>query len=301
MLAERLELNSPHGQRIIGILLFQDLAVIPLLILLPALAAGIEDLAASVAYALLKAAVVLALLLVLGQRLMRGWFHLVARQKSPELFVLNVLLITLGLAYITWIAGLSLALGAFVAGALISETEYRHQVEVDIQPFRDILLGLFFVTIGMMLDLQVVLEQRLWVASLVVLLLAVKAVLIFGLARLFGASTAVALRSGLALAAAGEFGFVLLARADGLGVVSPARQSRSSACAVDHTMPIVRITCAAPRPNTMRRIATSFGRLNSRPIVNMRNTTPISPRWRASSDSEIQPSACGPIAMPTMR
>ena len=102
----------------------------------------------------------LALLLFLGQRLMRGWFHLVARQKSAELFVLNVLLITLGLAYVTEIAGLSLALGAFVAGALISETEYRHQVEVDIKPFRDILLGLFFVTIGMLLDWRVVIDAR---------------------------------------------------------------------------------------------------------------------------------------------
>jgi CPA2 family monovalent cation:H+ antiporter-2 len=221
MLAERLELNSPHGRQIIGILLFQDLAVVPLLILMPALAAGIGDLAANVGYALLKAAIVLALLLFLGQRLMRGWFHLVAKQKSPELFVLNVLLITLGLAYVTETAGLSLALGAFVAGALISETEYRHQVEVDIKPFRDILLGLFFVTIGMLLDLRVVLDHGLWVALLLVVLLAVKAVLIFSLALLSGSNTAVALRTGLALAASGEFGFVLLARADGLGVVSP--------------------------------------------------------------------------------
>ncbi len=221
MLAERLELNSPHGRLIMGILLFQDLAVIPLLIVLPALTARMEDLAVNIGYAALKAAVVLALLLFLGQRLMRGWFHLVARQKSPELFVLNVLLITLGIAYVTEIAGLSLALGAFVAGALISETEYRHQVEVDIKPFRDILLGLFFVTIGMLLDLRVVVDHGLWVGLLLALLLAVKALLIFGLSRLFGASTAVALRTGLALAASGEFGFVLLARADGLGVVGP--------------------------------------------------------------------------------
>ena len=221
MLAERLELNSPHGRLIMGILLFQDLAVVPLLIVLPALTAGMEDLAVNIGYAALKAAVVLALLLFLGQRLMRGWFHLVARQKSPELFVLNVLLITLGIAYVTDIAGLSLALGAFVAGALISETEYRHQVEVDIKPFRDILLGLFFVTIGMLLDLRVVLDHGLWVGLLLALLLAVKALLIFGLSMLFGASTAVALRTGLALAASGEFGFVLLARADALGVVGP--------------------------------------------------------------------------------
>ncbi len=222
LLAERLELNSPHGRQIIGILLFQDLAVIPLLIVLPALGAGIGDLAAGIGYALLKAAVVLALLLFFGQRLMRGWFHLVARQKSSELFVLNVLLITLGLAYVTESAGLSLALGAFLAGALISETEYRHQVEVDIKPFRDVLVGLFFVSIGMLLDWRVVLDHGPLVGLLLVLLLAVKALLVFGLSSLFGAGGAVALRTGLALAAGGEFGFVLLARAAQLGVVGPA-------------------------------------------------------------------------------
>ena len=221
LLAERNELDSPHGRQIIGILLFQDLAVVPLLILLPALAVGIENLAANVAWALVKAAVVLTLMLFIGQRLMRGWFHLVARQKSPELFVLNVLLITLGLAYVTEAAGLSLALGAFVAGALISETEYRHQVETDIRPFRDILLGLFFISIGMLLDWRILITHGVWVALLLALLLVVKAVVIFGLCVLFGSPTAVALRAGLALAACGEFGFVLLALAAALNVVSP--------------------------------------------------------------------------------
>jgi monovalent cation:H+ antiporter-2, CPA2 family len=222
LLADRLELNSPHGRQIIGILLFQDLAVVPLLILVPALAGAAEDLPAGLALALLKAAVVLTVLLLLGQKLMRGWFHLVARQKSPELFVLNVLLITLGLAYLTEIAGLSLALGAFLAGALISETEYRYQVEVDIRPFRDVLLGLFFVTIGMLLDLRVVFQQAPWILLLLVALLAAKGLLIFGLSLLSGAGPAVALRAGLALAACGEFGFVLLARADSLGLMSAA-------------------------------------------------------------------------------
>ena len=219
LLAERLELDSPHGRQIIGILLFQDIAVIPLLILLPALAAGIEELAPSLAFALVKAGAVLALLLFIGQRLMRGWFHLVARQKSSELFVLNVLLITLGLAYATEIAGLSLALGAFLAGALISETEYRHQVEVDIKPFRDMLLGLFFVGIGMLLDWRIVVDHGLAVGLLLVLLLSIKALIVFGLSLLFGATAAVSLRTGLALAASGEFGFVLLARAADLSVV----------------------------------------------------------------------------------
>ena len=220
LLAERLELNSSHGRRIIGILLAQDLAVIPLLIIAPALAAGAETLAVNLGLAFVKAAAVLALLLFLGQRLMRGWFHLVARQKSAELFVLNVLLITLGLAYATEFAGLSLALGAFLAGALISETEYRYQVEVDIRPFRDVLLGLFFVTIGMMLDLQLVIGQAHWILLLLAALLVLKASVIIGLSLAFGADVAVALRVGLALAACGEFGFVLLAQAHGLGLVT---------------------------------------------------------------------------------
>ena len=159
-LSERLELNSEHGRRIIGVLLFQDLAVVPMLVLIPALAAPAGDLPASLALALAKITVTLVLLLKLGQPLMRRWFHLVARQKSSELFVLNVLLITLGLAYLTASMGLSLALGAVVAGVLISETEYRFQVEEDIKPFRDVLLGLFFVTVGMALDLAIEMRNK---------------------------------------------------------------------------------------------------------------------------------------------
>lgn len=220
LLAERFELNSPHGRQIIGILLFQDLAVVPLLILIPALGAPAEDFAATIGYALLKALVVLTVLLFFGQRLMRPWFHVVARQKSSELFVLNVLLITLGIAYITEMAGLSLALGAFVAGVLISETEYRYQVEEDIKPFRDVLLGLFFVTIGMLLDVSIVVENA-WVSVLLVTLVIAKTILIFGLSRLFGAASGVAMRAGLALGACGEFGFVILAHASGSGLIAP--------------------------------------------------------------------------------
>ena len=149
LLAERMELESPHGRQIMGVLLFQDIAVVPLLILLPALAGSAESLPSTLFAAVLKAAVVLTIVLFFGQRLMRTWFTLVARRKSAELFMLNVLLITLGLSFITELAGLSLALGAFIAGMLISETEYRFEVEQDIKPFRDVLLGLFFITIGM--------------------------------------------------------------------------------------------------------------------------------------------------------
>ena len=221
LLAERLELNAPHGRRIMGILLFQDLAVVPLLILVPALTAQPERIVIDLGHAVLKAAVVLSVLLYAGQRVMRAWFHVVARQKSSELFVLNVLLVTLGIAFLTELAGLSLALGAFLAGALISETEYRYQVEEDIKPFRDVLLGLFFVTIGMLLDLRVVAANASASALLVALVL-FKALLIFGLVRLSRADTGVAIRTGLALSACGEFGFVILAHAHHAELLAPA-------------------------------------------------------------------------------
>ena len=219
MLAEQLQLNAPHGRSIMGVLLFQDLAVVPLLILLPTLAAPTPDILRELGFAGLKAAVVLALLLGLGQRLMRPWFHLVAAQKSSELFVLNVLLITLLLAAITEFAGLSLALGAFIAGMLISETEYRYQVEEDIKPFRDVLLGLFFITVGMQLDGSVVLANAVAVISILLAMLLLKAAIVFGLGRLFRADAGTALRAALSLAGAGEFGFVLLSLTGQLGIV----------------------------------------------------------------------------------
>jgi len=215
LLAERLELDTAHGRDVIGVLLFQDLAVVPLLILVPALGGPVEGIGADIAEALAKAAAVLAVLLLAGPRMMRAWFGVIARRRSTELFVLNVLLITLLLAFITGFAGLSLALGAFLAGMLISETEYRYQVEEDIKPFRDVLLGLFFVTVGMMLDLRLVAAQGWLVLLLVAVLLLAKGALIGLLARAFGAAPGTALRTALALAQGSEFGFVLLAQARG--------------------------------------------------------------------------------------
>ncbi|MGH8618413.1 MAG: monovalent cation:proton antiporter-2 (CPA2) family protein [Burkholderiales bacterium] len=221
LLAEKLQVATDHGRQVVGVLLFQDLAVVPLLILIPALAIDPAQLPQSLTFAALKAALVLGVLLFVGQRLMRGWFHIVARAKSPELFVLNVLLITLGLAYVTELAGLSMALGAFVAGMLISETEYRYQVEDDIKPFRDVLLGLFFVTVGMLLNPQLV-WQHWWVVVLLVVAIFVgKSLLIAGLTMLFGVQRGAALRTGLDLAQGGEFGFVLLGLGTVAGVLAP--------------------------------------------------------------------------------
>jgi len=210
MLVEHAELNLPHGQKIMGVLLFQDLAVVPLIIIIPALTSSNEHVYITIGIALFKAALVLAALLTFGQRLLRPWFHLVAAQKSSELFMLNLLLFTLGLAYLTEQAGLSLALGAFVAGMLISETEYRYQVEEDIKPFRDVLLGLFFVTIGMLLDLHSVITGFGWILLILLILLPFKAAVVALLARWFAGDWGAAIRSGLGLAQAGEFGFVLL-------------------------------------------------------------------------------------------
>lgn len=221
LMAERLELGSEHGQRVLGVLLFQDLAVVPLLVLIPALNESGRELAISLGYAVLKAAALLTVLLVGGQKVMRWWLTLVARRKSEELFMLNLLLITLGLAYLTEHAGLSLALGAFVAGMLIAETEYKHQVETDIRPFHDVLLGLFFITIGMKLDWRPVLEHWFLVLALTTLPVLAKFVLVAALARAFRATPGVALRTGLYLAQAGEFGFVLLTLGADGGLVAP--------------------------------------------------------------------------------
>ena len=221
LMSEKLEMESEHGKRIFGVLLFQDLAVVPLLVLIPALGASGERLFDALALAGFKAVVLITVLLVGGQGLMRWWLTLVARRKSEELFVLNLLLITLGLAWLTELAGLSLALGAFIAGMLISETEFKHQVETDIRPFHDVLLGLFFISIGMLLDWRLVLERWPLVLLLLALPVLFKALLVAALARALGATAGVALRTGLYLAQAGEFGFVLLTLAQENALVPP--------------------------------------------------------------------------------
>ncbi len=221
LLSERLELDSEHGKRVVGVLLFQDLAVVPLLVLIPALGTSPDKLLIALAIAGLKATVLVGLLLTGGQRVMRWWLTLVARRKSDELFVLNLLLVTLALAWLTERAGLSLALGAFIAGMLISETEYKHQVETDIRPFHDVLLGLFFISIGMMLDWRLVLDRWPLVLLLLTLPVLFKLVMITALARGLGATAGVSLRTGLYLAQAGEFGFVMLTLAQGNNLIAP--------------------------------------------------------------------------------
>lgn len=221
------ELETPHGKPVVGVLLFQDLAVVPLLVLVPALAAigaagnqG-EGLLVALLFALGKSVLALVIALLIGQRLIRPWLTLVAKRKSQELFTLNVLLMTLGLALATEHAGLSLALGAFLAGMLISETEYRYQVEADVKPYRDVLMGLFFVSVGMLLNFSVVIDQWLLVLLLVLGPMIFKFVLIASLCRFFSIPTGPSLKTGLWLCQAGEFGFVLLDPIGISGLVPP--------------------------------------------------------------------------------
>ena len=222
LIADRSEIETEHGRNIIGILLFQDLAVVFLLILIPSLGKNPGDLFLALTAASIKITVALVLIFVIGQTLMSRWFSLVAKLRSQELFMLNLLLIVLGMAGLTEHFGLSLALGAFLAGMLIAETPYRHQVEEDVKPFRDVLLGLFFITVGMLLDFEVIHQQWMLVLLLMIGPLAFKFGLIALLSRAFGSSPGISIRTGLCLAQAGEFGFVLLNQIDGLDLIDPA-------------------------------------------------------------------------------
>jgi CPA2 family monovalent cation:H+ antiporter-2 len=211
ILIERVDLNSRHGRLSIGILLFQDLAVIPILVLIPALGAQTGNLATTLGLSFIKSAVLLFILFKFGKSIINFWFSLVAKQRSRELFVMNVLMVTLLLAAMTKIAGLSYALGAFIAGMLISETRYRYQVESDIAPFRDILLGLFFISVGMLLDFNYMLHNIGLVLVLLVGFIMFKALVVAALVKAFGFELGVGIRTGIVLAQAGEFSFVILA------------------------------------------------------------------------------------------
>jgi CPA2 family monovalent cation:H+ antiporter-2 len=213
ILMERLDLNTRHGKLSIGILLFQDLAVILVLVLIPSLSNPDANFLNSFSLVIVKTAVLFSIIFKVGKPIMNYWFGIIARQKSSELFVLNVLLVTLSFSYLTYLSGLSYALGAFMAGMLISETHFRFQVESDIAPFRDILLGLFFITVGMMLNLTILIQYLFPIISLLIFLIVFKSVLITFLIRIFKYELGVGIRAGVILAHAGEFSFVILALA----------------------------------------------------------------------------------------
>jgi len=210
-LGEQLEINRTHSRLAVGVLLFQDLAFAPFLALATSIGAASDVLNPAWLLGMVgRAIVALLLVLVLGRSLFRPLFREIARHRSSETFTLTVLFVALSSAWATHALGLSMALGAFLAGMLLSETEFRHQTEAVIKPFQDILLGLFFVSVGMLLDLRLLLAQLPMVLLLLATLLVVKAVIIFGIVRQFVPNARKALRTGIVICMGGEFGFALL-------------------------------------------------------------------------------------------
>ncbi|MFP8968089.1 monovalent cation:proton antiporter-2 (CPA2) family protein [Pokkaliibacter sp. CJK22405] len=220
LMSERNELNSHHGRGAFAILLFQDLAVVPLLALVSALAESKQHESNALVTLLLEMGAI-ALIILVGRFIVQPAFHLVAKARSRELFTAAALLTVMGTAWLTEMVGLSMALGAFLAGMLMSDSEFRHQLEADIEPFRGLLLGLFFMAIGMQMDLALLLDHVFLIAALVVVLMAGKSYIIYRLAQRFGQSRENALKVGVLLSQGGEFAFVLFSTALQSQVMAP--------------------------------------------------------------------------------
>ena len=221
-LSRRDELGQEHGRLSVAVLIFQDLAVVPFLILIPVLAGDSGNgVWGAIGWALLTGVIVIALMIAAGRWLLRPLFRRIAERGSGELFTLTALLFALAASWLTEFAGLSLALGAFLAGVMLSETEYRHRLREEIRPFRDVLLGFFFVVIGMMLDLAAVGALLPWVLLALAMLLLVKTLITTILGRLFSVPRGVAMHTALLLCQGGEFGLVLAMLAAKEGVLGP--------------------------------------------------------------------------------
>ena len=224
------ELNTPQGERAFSILLFQDLSIIPLITIIGALSRAAPDPSAPTGWTLaLYTVLAIVGLVAFGRLILNPLFRLIGRLRERELFVVAGLFTVIGAAALMRHFGLSTALGAFVAGVVLAESPYRHELESDVEPFRSILLGLFFLSVGMLLDLRLIAARPLLVVSLAAGVIISKTILISGLSRLFGCNWKLSMRLGLLLSQAGEFGFVLFAQATAAMLISPAAASLFSA------------------------------------------------------------------------
>ncbi len=213
MLSERNELTSHHGRNSFAVLLFQDLAVVPLIVLLPLISIGEAEITTSMGLAIIQAAAIIFCVVLAGRYAVGPVMHAIARIGNSDTFVAMALLMVLGFAWVMNQVGLSLALGAFMAGVMLAESEYRHQIEADILPFRGLLLGLFFMSVGMSLDPQPLMDHTFYILIATFSLLVLKCLITIALSLLFRVPYAVAIRSGFILSQAGEFGFVLFSLA----------------------------------------------------------------------------------------
>jgi CPA2 family monovalent cation:H+ antiporter-2 len=221
MLSQQRTMTTALGQSIFAILMLQDFAVVPLLILVDLLGnKSSSGLAAVAGMAALKSAGAVLLIFVVGRRVVGPAFRLLAGQRQPEVFMALTLLVTLGIAGVTAAAGLSMALGAFLAGLLLAETEYRHEVEVNVEPFKGLLMGLFFMSVGMGIDLGEVARHHVWIVASVIGLMAIKALVVAGVLRAGGLSRGRALEGGMLLSQGGEFAFVIVGSAAASGLLA---------------------------------------------------------------------------------
>ncbi|WP_197665883.1 cation:proton antiporter [Aeromonas salmonicida] len=213
LLTEQREENSQHGRFGLAISVFQDVTAVPFLVIIPVLGSAVtaDVLIGTLGWALAKAVLALVLVFIVGRWLLRPLFHLVSERHSMEMFTLAVLLVALLAAWTTNSLGLSLAFGGFLAGMMLGETEFRHQVESSIRPFRDVLLGLFFIGIGMRFDPASLSSIWIWALLGALLILTSKIVIVALMLRRVKAETDVAWRTGLLLSVGGEFGLALVA------------------------------------------------------------------------------------------
>lgn len=220
LLMENRRLGTPLGRSSFSILLMQDLAVVPILFIVGVLGAkGGGDVGLALLMALGKAALAIVLIYAAGRLILRPMLRLVAQSHSPEMFMAAILLTVIGISAITGAAGLSMALGAFLAGLLLSETEFRHEIEVDIEPFKGLMLGLFFMSVGMGIDYRVVMQEPFWIGLSIIGLFAVKAAVTSSLCLAFGLPRHTALEAGLLLGQGGEFAFIVVGLAMSLGLL----------------------------------------------------------------------------------
>ena len=227
MLAERKELTTPHGRAAFGVLLFQDLAVIPLIALVPLLASDSESMRNALDFEeILEALLVLVGFVIGGRYLLRPILRLVASAQIHEIFTAAALLVVLGAAVLMESLGLSMGLGAFLAGMLVADSEYRHQLEADIAPFKGLLLGLFFIAVGMSANLGLLAEEPGVIAGITLGLLALKGAILFPLAKAFRLAGGTALTLSVVLAQGGEFAFVLFHLASAESLLSEVMASR---------------------------------------------------------------------------
>lgn len=220
LLQERGERATPFGLTTFSILLLQDLAVVPFLLLVTILGASEATFAGAFGVSAIKGGLTLVAAVLFGRFLLRPLFHMIASMRSPELFVSATLLIVLGMGWTMSNAGFSMELGALIAGLLLAETEYRHQIEADIRPFKGILLGLFFMTIGMSIDILFIVNNLAIIILIVTSLLIGKTLITTALSRLNGIPTGTSVRTGFALSQGGEFGFVLFGAALALNLIT---------------------------------------------------------------------------------